>query len=149
MTGPRRPARSGRCVSGCRPTMWTGCGAVNPRRKGPDLCAEMIINHPLFRLLSATAYPNAGASLNTRGDTSKVYGGFLLQWETHSVILFFNRIGPGPARRQTGYGFGQPEGAGITGAVQDSHRNRLCRQPSPSDYPCLRPCLQCRPGLAQ
>jgi hypothetical protein len=29
-----------------------------------------------------------GASLNTRGDTSKIYGGFLLQWEPDSAFFF-------------------------------------------------------------
>ncbi|MBR9985877.1 MAG: acyloxyacyl hydrolase, partial [Desulfosarcina sp.] len=48
---------------------------------------------PLFHLLAAMAYPNAGASLNTRGDTSKVYGGFLLQWETHSAFFFSAGLG--------------------------------------------------------
>ena len=64
--------------------LWSG----ESKEKGPDLCAEVIFNPTLFRLLSATAYPNIGASLNTRGDTSKVYGGFLLQWEPDSAFFF-------------------------------------------------------------
>ena len=69
--------------------LWSG----ESREKSPDLCAEMIINRLLFRLLSAAAYPNAGVSLNTRGDTSKVYGGFLLQWEPDSSFFFSTGLG--------------------------------------------------------
>ena len=69
--------------------LWSG----ESKEKGPDLCVEVIINRPLLRLLSATAYPNAGASLNTRGDTSMVYGGFLLQWEPNPSFLFSAGLG--------------------------------------------------------
>ena len=64
--------------------LWSG----ESKEKGPDFCAEVIFNRPLFHLLSATAYPSVGASLNARGDTSKIYGGFLLQWETASDFFF-------------------------------------------------------------
>jgi lipid A 3-O-deacylase len=69
--------------------LWSGGG----KEKGPDLCAEVIFNLALFHLLSATAYPNAGACLNTRGDTSKVYGGFLLQWKSDSAFFFSAGLG--------------------------------------------------------
>lgn len=69
--------------------LWSG----ESREKGPDLCAEVIFNHSLFHLLSATAYPNVGADLNTQGDTSKVYGGFLLQWEPDSAFFFSTGLG--------------------------------------------------------
>ena len=69
--------------------LWSG----ESKEKGSDLCAEVIFNHSLFHLLSATAYPNVGASLNTRGDTSKVYGGFLLQWEPASAFFFSTGLG--------------------------------------------------------
>ena len=69
--------------------LWSG----ESKEKGPDLCAEVIFNRSLFHLLSATAYPNAGASVNTRGDTSKVYGGFLLQWEPDSAFFFSTGLG--------------------------------------------------------
>jgi hypothetical protein len=69
--------------------LWSG----ESKEKGPDICAEMIISRPLFYLLSATAYPNAGVSLNTRGDTSAVYGGFLLQWEPDSAFFFSTGLG--------------------------------------------------------
>ncbi|MBC2711893.1 MAG: acyloxyacyl hydrolase [Desulfosarcina sp.] len=64
--------------------LWSG----ESKEKGPDLCAEVIFNRSLFHLLSATAYPSVGASINTRSDTSKVYGGFLLQWEPASPFFF-------------------------------------------------------------
>jgi len=63
------------------------------KEKGQDLIAEVIFNYPLFRLLSAEAYPNAGLSLNTRGDTSKVYGGFLLRWKLASSFFFSTGLG--------------------------------------------------------
>ncbi|WP_319407019.1 acyloxyacyl hydrolase [uncultured Desulfosarcina sp.] len=69
--------------------LWSG----ESREKGPDLCAEVIFSRPLFHLLSAAAYPNVGASLNTRNDTSKVYGGFLLQWEPASAFFFSTGLG--------------------------------------------------------
>ena len=69
--------------------LWSG----ESKEKGPDLCAEVIFNRSLFHLLAATAYPNAGASLNTQGDTSKVYGGFLLQWEPDSAFFFSTGLG--------------------------------------------------------
>lgn len=69
--------------------LWSG----DSREDGPDLCMELIFNRPLFDLLSATAYPSVGASLNTRGDTSKVYGGFLLQWEPAQAFFFSTGLG--------------------------------------------------------
>lgn len=69
--------------------LWSG----ESKEEGPDLCVEAVFNRPLFHLLSATAYPDAGASLNTRGDTSKVYGGFLLQWEPASPFFFSTGLG--------------------------------------------------------
>lgn len=69
--------------------LWSG----ESKEKGPDLCMEVIFNRSLFHLLSATAYPNVGVSLNTRGDTSKIYGGFMLQWEPVSAFSFSVGLG--------------------------------------------------------
>ena len=69
--------------------LWSG----ESKEKGPDLCAEVIFNRSLFHLFSATAYPNAGVSINTRGDTSKVYAGFLLQWEPKTAFFFSTGLG--------------------------------------------------------
>jgi hypothetical protein len=86
--GPLRAFRVGLAVHDVG-GLWSG----ESKEKGPDLCAEVIFNRSLFHLLSATAYPNAGASLNTRSDTSKVYGGFLLQWEPASAFFFSTGLG--------------------------------------------------------
>jgi hypothetical protein len=69
--------------------LWSGTS----KEKGPDLGAEVVFNQTLFHLFAATAYPNAGVSLNTNGDTSKVYGGFLLQWEPDSAFFFSTGLG--------------------------------------------------------
>jgi lipid A 3-O-deacylase len=63
------------------------------KEKGEDLIGEVIFNYPLFRLLSAEAYPNVGFSLNTRGYTSKVYGGFLVRWVLASPFFFSAGLG--------------------------------------------------------
>ncbi len=86
--GPIREVRAGLAahdVDG----LWSG----DSRERGPDLCAELIFNRSLFRLFSADAYPSVGVSLNTRGDTSKVYGGFLMQWEPLPAFFFSTGLG--------------------------------------------------------
>ena len=70
-----------------------GLWSNDSKEKGPDLCLEVVFNTTLFRLLGASAYPNGGAGFNTRGDTSKIYGGFLLQWEPPSAFFFSTGIG--------------------------------------------------------
>lgn len=69
--------------------LWSG----ESKEKGSDLCAEVIFNRALFDLLSATAYPAMGLTLNSRGDTSKLYGGFSLQWEVTSALFFSTGLG--------------------------------------------------------
>ena len=70
-----------------------GLWSNDSKEKGPDLCLEVVFNTTLFCLLGASAYPIGGAGFNTRGDTSKVYGGFLLQWETASAFFFSTGLG--------------------------------------------------------
>lgn len=70
-----------------------GLWSNDSKEKGPDLCLEVVFNTTLFRLFRASAYPNLGAGFNTRGDTSKVYGGLLLQWEPASAFFFSTGIG--------------------------------------------------------
>jgi len=70
-------------------SLWSG----DSKEEGPDICAEIIFNRRLFHLLGAAAYPNTGISLNTRGDTSKIYGGFLLQWEQIASLTFSTGFG--------------------------------------------------------
>ena len=69
--------------------LWSGESCED----GPDILAELVFNRPLFQLLAGTAYPNAGISINTRGDTSKIYGGLLLQWEPTKSIFFSTGVG--------------------------------------------------------
>jgi lipid A 3-O-deacylase len=87
-TGPVREIRLGVAAHDVN-NLWSR----SSKEKGPDLIAEVIFNYPLFRLLSAEAYPNVGISLNTRGDTSKVYGGFLLRWAIASPFFFSTGLG--------------------------------------------------------
>jgi hypothetical protein len=70
-------------------SLWSG----SSKEKGPDIHAEALFNRPLFRLFSATAYPDVGASVNTRGDTSKIFGGLLLQWEPSGPFFFSTGAG--------------------------------------------------------
>lgn len=55
--------------------LWSG----TRKEGGVDLNTEIIFSRPSFSLLSGNIRPNLGASINTQGDTSKVYGGIL--WE--------------------------------------------------------------------
>jgi lipid A 3-O-deacylase len=86
--GPVREIRAGLAAHDV-----DGLWSRSSKETGQDLIAEVIFNRPLFRLLSAKAYPNAGLSLNTQGDTSKVYGGFLLRWEFASAFFFSTGLG--------------------------------------------------------
>ncbi len=49
------------------------------KESGVDLNAEFIFGFPNLRLFSGTVHTNLGFSLNTQGDTSKIYSGLL--WE--------------------------------------------------------------------
>ena len=69
--------------------LWSG----SSKEDGPDFCAEIGFNHELFHLSSVTAYPNAGVNINTRGDTSKVYGGILLEWTPAPTISLSTGLG--------------------------------------------------------
>ena len=56
---------------------------------GVDFNAEFIFGFPKFELLSGIVYSNLGFSLNSQGDTSKIYSGLLWEymWDTG---LFLN-----------------------------------------------------------
>lgn len=69
--------------------LWSG----DSKEKGPDLCAEVVFNRPLFNLFHSVAYPNAGATINTRGDTSKIFGGFRLEWRLLPPIMVATGLG--------------------------------------------------------
>lgn len=61
---------------------------------GVDGNAEMIFKPLQFHLHYGNIRPNAGISVNNRGDTSKIYGGVL--WELDTAVHFFN-VGVGLA----------------------------------------------------
>jgi lipid A 3-O-deacylase len=69
--------------------LWSG----ESKEKGPDVCAEVVFRRSLFNLLYADAYPNVGISINTRGDTSKVFGGFRLEWQPLSFLMLSTGLG--------------------------------------------------------
>lgn len=63
--------------------------------EGVDFNAEIVFRKPSFMLWKGVVLPNLGLSINSHGDTSKLYGGAL--WEfLFSNGLFFN-IGTGLA----------------------------------------------------
>ena len=69
--------------------LWSG----ESKEAGPDVCGQIAFNRPLLRLLAADAYPTLGLSLNTRGDTSKIYGGILLEWSVRSAFFIATGVG--------------------------------------------------------
>ena len=69
--------------------LWSG----ESKEAGPDICGQVFFNRPLVRLLSAEAYPAARLSLNTRGDTSKVYGGIQIEWSIRSRLFLSTGLG--------------------------------------------------------
>ena len=71
--------------------LWSG----TRKESGVDLNAEIIFSRPSFSLLSGDIRPNLGASINTQGDTSKLYGGIL--WELEMKSGIFLNLGIGAA----------------------------------------------------
>jgi lipid A 3-O-deacylase len=69
--------------------LWSG----ESKEKGPDVCAEVVFNRTLFNLLHTRAAPNLGVTFNTRGDTSKVFGGFRLEWQPLSMFMVATGLG--------------------------------------------------------
>jgi len=69
--------------------LWSGASDED----GPDILAGVVFNRPLFHLLSGNAYPEVGGSINTRGHTSKLFGGLLLQWEFAGPVFFATGVG--------------------------------------------------------
>jgi hypothetical protein len=62
---------------------------------GADMNAEVVLRKPRWMLWGGVILPNFGLSINSQGDTSKIYGGVV--WEfLFSNGLFFN-IGTGLA----------------------------------------------------
>ena len=69
--------------------LWSG----ESKEKGPDVCAEVVFNRTLFNMLHTQAEPNLGVTINTRGDTSKVFGGFRLEWQPLSMFMVATGLG--------------------------------------------------------
>jgi hypothetical protein len=69
--------------------LWSG----TRKEGGVDLNIEIIFNSPSFSLMSGNVRPNLGLSINTQGDTSKLYGGMLWELETKSGIFLDLGIG--------------------------------------------------------
>lgn len=69
--------------------LWSG----SRKEGGLDLNTEAIFSRPSFSLLSGNVRPNLGLSINTQGDTSKLYGGMLWELETKSGIFLDLGIG--------------------------------------------------------
>ncbi|UCE82011.1 MAG: acyloxyacyl hydrolase [Deltaproteobacteria bacterium] len=69
--------------------LWSG----TRKEGGVDINGEIIFGRPSFSLLSGSVRPNFGASINTEGDTSKIYGGILWEVETKSGIFFDLGVG--------------------------------------------------------
>lgn len=86
--GPIREVRAGLAAHDV-----DGLWSQASKEEGLDLIAEIVFSYSLFRLHSVSAHPNLGVSLNSRGDTSKAYGGFLLQWEPASRFFFSTGVG--------------------------------------------------------
>jgi hypothetical protein len=62
---------------------------------GVDWNAEIVFKKPSFMLWGGAILPNIGLSVNSRGDTSKVYGGAV--WEFKFDNGFFFNVGTGLA----------------------------------------------------
>ena len=69
--------------------LWSG----TRKEGGVDLNIEIIFNSPSFSLMSGNVRPNLGLSINTQGDTSKLYGGILWELETKSGIFLDLGVG--------------------------------------------------------
>ena len=63
--------------------------SLSRQEGGVDFNAELIFGFPNYRLFSGIVRTNLGVSLNTQGDTSKVYSGLLWEYIWNSG-LFLN-----------------------------------------------------------
>jgi hypothetical protein len=60
--------------------LWSG----DRKEDGFDLGMELVFNRAVGSILNGIVRPNVGFTLNNRGDTSKVYAGFLWRWSHDS-----------------------------------------------------------------
>ena len=63
--------------------LWSG----SRKEGGVDFNVEIIFDRPRFLLLLGTVRPNLGLSVNSRADTSKLYGGLLWELQTRTGVL--------------------------------------------------------------
>ena len=71
--------------------LWSGFR----RESGVDANFEVVFNRPSFEIFNGTLMPNAGGTINSGGDTSKVYAGVV--WEIESDLGPFFNVGLGAA----------------------------------------------------
>lgn len=79
---------------------------------GIDVNLEVLFLRPSLSLLGGTIFPNLGITVNDRGNTSKIYGGFLWEWQHRSGLFLDLGLGaaihdgeldtPLPARKLLG-----------------------------------------------
>ena len=69
--------------------LWSGTSVEN----GVDFNAEIIFARPGLTILKGNIRPNIGASINSQGYTSKLYGGFLWEIEGRSGFFFDSGLG--------------------------------------------------------
>lgn len=69
--------------------------SLSSKEDGVDFNAEFIFKWPDYSVLSGLVRSNLGASLNSQGDTSKIYAGFL--WEHKWQAGIFLDLGLGLA----------------------------------------------------
>jgi len=60
---------------------------------GMDMNAEIVFWKPSFRLWEGVILPNLGLSINSQGDTSKVYGGLLWEFLFNNALFLNSGIG--------------------------------------------------------
>jgi hypothetical protein len=54
---------------------------------GIDFNMELVLFHPSLKLLTGFICPNLGVTINSLGYTSKLYAGFLWEWQTRSGLF--------------------------------------------------------------
>ena len=69
--------------------LWSGTSVES----GFDFNAEIIFARPTLAILKGDIRPNLGASINSQGYTSKLYGGFLWEIEGRTGIFFDTGLG--------------------------------------------------------
>ena len=69
--------------------LWSGTSVES----GIDFNTEVIFAHPSLAILKGDIRPNIGVSINSQGDTSKLYAGFLWEIEGRTGLFFDTGLG--------------------------------------------------------